>query len=100
MPFAFFCACSIVNGVTAPEGVFLSAQCELPSGPDFANIAYISMGIANYFRDTAAEMRRVSWPTRTQAVVYTALVIVISIIVALFLSGFDFVFTNLLQSIT
>lgn len=53
--------------------------------------------IGNYFRDTATEMKHVSWPTQKQAIVYSALVIGISAIVALFLSGFDYVFTNLLD---
>lgn len=53
--------------------------------------------ISQYLRHVLAELRRVSWPTRKQAAVYTALVIAISAIVALFLSGFDYVFTNLLD---
>lgn len=53
--------------------------------------------IGNYVRDTAAEMKRVSWPTQKQAVVYTALVIAISILAALFLSAFDYLFTHLLN---
>ena len=53
--------------------------------------------LANYFRDTIAEMKHVAWPTTTQALIYTALVIGISIIVALILSGFDYVFNNLLN---
>ncbi len=46
----------------------------------------------NYLKDTYAELRHVSWPTQKQAAVYTALVIVISIIVAIFVGAFDFVF--------
>ncbi len=53
--------------------------------------------VTKYFRDTAAEMKHVKWPTSTQAAIYTVLVIAISTIVALLLSGFDYVFTNLLQ---
>lgn len=41
-----------------------------------------------------AELKHVSWPTHTQAVVYTVLVVVISILVALFISVFDYVFTR------
>lgn len=48
----------------------------------------------NYLKDTFAELAHVSWPTHTQAVVYTVLVIVISILVALFISLFDFGFTR------
>ncbi len=53
--------------------------------------------VTKYFRDTAAEMKHVKWPTSTQAAIYTVLVIAISAIVALMLSGFDYVFTNLLE---
>lgn len=55
--------------------------------------------ITKYFRDTAAEMKHVKWPTTTQAVAYTVLVIVISAVVALMLSGFDYLFTNLLDMV-
>ena len=55
--------------------------------------------IGNYFRDTAAEMKHVSWPTQSQALIYTALVILVSGLVALFLSGFDYVFTTMLNQV-
>ncbi len=53
--------------------------------------------LGNYLRDTATEMKHVSWPTQTQAMTYTALVIIVSGIVALLLGGFDYLFTNLLD---
>lgn len=49
--------------------------------------------LTKYFRDTIGEMKQVRWPTQTQALIYTALVIGISVVVALFLSAFDYVFT-------
>jgi preprotein translocase SecE subunit len=52
--------------------------------------------LSNYFRATAAEMKHVSWPTRNQALVYTALVVVICALTALFLGAFDYAFTQLL----
>jgi preprotein translocase subunit SecE len=55
--------------------------------------------LGNYIRDTKAEMKHVSWPTQTQTIVYSALVILISVIVALFLGAFDYVFTNLLDMV-
>jgi preprotein translocase SecE subunit len=55
--------------------------------------------LVNYLRDTVAEMKHVSWPTQSQAIIYTLLVIAISVVVALLLSGFDYVFTNLLDMI-
>ncbi len=53
--------------------------------------------IGQYVQDTKAEMQHVSWPTRRQALIYTALVIGIAIIVSLFTSAFDFVFSKLLN---
>ena len=55
--------------------------------------------LGNYLRDTAAEMKHVSWPTQTQTIVYTVLVIAISAVVALFLGAFDYLFTQLLDLI-
>lgn len=54
-------------------------------------------GITKYFRDTLAEMKQVKWPTRNQALSYSVLVIVISIIVSLFLGAFDFIFTQVID---
>ncbi len=48
----------------------------------------------NYIKDTIAELKHVSWPTHTQSAVYTALVIAISIIVALIVGVFDFGFSK------
>ena len=53
--------------------------------------------ITNYFKDTAAEMKHVKWPTQTQAFAYTALVIVISAIVAVYLGVADYLFTQVLD---
>jgi len=53
--------------------------------------------IGNYVRDTAAEMKHVTWPTQTQAFVYTALVIGISGIVAVYLGAVDYLFTQVLN---
>jgi preprotein translocase subunit SecE len=48
--------------------------------------------LSNYFRDTVAEMKQVTWPTQKQAMLYTVLVIGISVFVALFLGLFDHLF--------
>jgi preprotein translocase SecE subunit len=52
------------------------------------------MGIGQYLSDTRVELRHVAWPTRTQTVVYTILVALISIGVAAYLGFFDFLFTT------
>lgn len=48
----------------------------------------------NYLKDTFTELGHVSWPTQRQSVVYTVLVVVISILVALYVGLFDFVFSR------
>lgn len=55
--------------------------------------------IGNYLRDTAAEMKHVSWPTQTQALIYTVLVVGICTVTAIMLSSFDYVFTSLLNMV-
>ncbi|PIT90901.1 preprotein translocase subunit SecE [Candidatus Kaiserbacteria bacterium CG10_big_fil_rev_8_21_14_0_10_49_17] len=47
-----------------------------------------------YLRDTRGELRHVSWPTQKQTIVFTALVIAISILTAIYLGVFDFFFTK------
>ena len=50
--------------------------------------------LSNYFKATVAEMKQVSWPSQRQALVYTFLVILLSVLVALFLGLFDFLFST------
>lgn len=52
-----------------------------------------------YFKDVRSEMKHVSWPTQRQAVVYTAVVIAVSLITATYLGLWDFVFTAIIQKI-
>lgn len=55
------------------------------------------MSIFQYIKDTQGELRHVAWPTRMQTTVYTILVAAVSIIVALYLGLFDFIFTSTLS---
>ena len=57
------------------------------------------MSIVDYVRDTRAELKHVSWPTKKQAIIFTALVIVISIATALYLGLFDILFTRILEAV-
>ena len=50
-----------------------------------------------YVKETRTEMKHVSWPTRRQAVFYTIAVIAISLLVAAYLGGLDWVFGQLLE---
>ncbi|HEY4507825.1 MAG TPA: preprotein translocase subunit SecE [Candidatus Paceibacterota bacterium] len=55
------------------------------------------MGIVSFVRESAAEMRHVSWPTRRQVVAYTVLVIVVSALIASYLGALDAAFTWALE---
>ncbi len=41
-------------------------------------------------------MRHVTWPTRKQAVIFTILIIAVSIATAIFLGFFDFLFSDVI----
>ncbi|OGG50116.1 preprotein translocase subunit SecE [Candidatus Kaiserbacteria bacterium RIFCSPHIGHO2_01_FULL_54_36] len=52
------------------------------------------MSIGQYLKDTQGELRHVAWPTRLQTIVYSILVALLSIVVALYLGLFDYIFTT------
>jgi len=54
---------------------------------------------ANYLKATAAEMKQVTWPTQQQALFYTVLVIAISVVVALYVGAFDYLFSQAINFI-
>ena len=56
------------------------------------------MSLIDYIKDTRGELRHVSWPTQKQAIAYTVLVLAISVVTAVFLGLFDYLFTYLLQN--
>ena len=55
------------------------------------------MGLGEYIKETRGELKHVSWPTRSQALVYSAVVIVLSLGLAAFLGAFDYLFSHGLQ---
>ena len=55
------------------------------------------MSIFSYIKETKGELSHVNWPTRRQSVVFSLVVIIVSILVAFFLGFFDFVFSTLLD---
>lgn len=57
------------------------------------------MSVTSYFKEVRAEMKHVSWPTRRQAAVYTAVVIGISLAVAIYLGVLDYIFSAIIQKI-
>ncbi len=52
------------------------------------------MGLIKYLQETKAELKFVKWPSQRQTVIYTVLVIFISIITSMYLGLFDYIFTS------
>jgi preprotein translocase subunit SecE len=46
-------------------------------------------GFTNYIKNSIAEMQKVVWPTRKQAIQLTVLIIVVSLVIGLALSALD-----------
>lgn len=51
----------------------------------------------NYVKDTRGELAHVSWPTRKQSIVFTAITVAISIATAVYLGFLDYVLSLILQ---
>ena len=56
------------------------------------------MALTEYVKETQAEMKHVSWPTRPEAIRYTIAVVAISVVTALALFLFDQLFVYLLRT--
>ena len=52
--------------------------------------------LIRYLRDTRAELRKVRWPTRQEAWGLTRLVLVVTVVMALFMGLLDYLFSLLL----
>jgi preprotein translocase subunit SecE len=50
------------------------------------------MAIKQYINETMAEMKHVTWPTRRQTIIYSILVIVVSVVVSAYLGLLDSIF--------
>jgi preprotein translocase subunit SecE len=52
-----------------------------------------------YFKDVRSELRHVSWPTRSQTITYSVVVIAISLTAAVYLGLLDYVLSLIVRSI-
>lgn len=50
-----------------------------------------------FLKEAKAELSKVTWPTRQEAIKLTLIVIIISLIVGIFIGGLDFIFTKTMQ---
>ena len=52
-----------------------------------------------YFQEARAELGKVDWPNRAQAIRLTVVVIVFSLVIAGFIGGVDYVFSLIVQKV-
>jgi len=57
------------------------------------------MQFIQYLRDTKGELKHVVWPTRHQAIAFTVLVVVLSVVTSVYLGAFDAFFTSLIKKL-
>ncbi len=59
---------------------------------------YMLNKVMQFFMEAKAEMFKVNWPTRKQTANYTLLVIAVSLVIAAFLGGLDWIFSYILKT--
>lgn len=55
--------------------------------------------LSKYIRETRGELRKVTWPTREESQRLTAIVLVVTIAMSVFLGLLDFIFSNGIQAL-
>jgi len=55
-------------------------------------------GFIQYLKDTRGELKHVAWPTQRQTLIYTALVIGVSLLAAAYTGALDYAFTQTLEA--
>ena len=55
------------------------------------------MQFIEYIKESKGELAHVTWPTRRQAVTFTVLVVVLSVLTSFYLGAFDTLFTTLIK---
>ena len=51
--------------------------------------------IKRWFKETAGELRKVTWPTREEALALTRIVLIVTVIMSAVLGVLDFIFARL-----
>jgi len=55
------------------------------------------MSFLKYLKSTKGELKHVNWPTKNQTIVFTVIVIAISLSVGIYLGALDYIFITLLE---
>jgi len=53
--------------------------------------------IVNYYREVVSEMGKVNWPSRDELKTSTIIVLVVTIIFAVFIGAFDWILSQIVQ---
>jgi len=53
--------------------------------------------LTNYLKEVKVEIKKVNMPTKQETIKYTLIVIGLSLVIAIFLGGLDFMFTFLVS---
>jgi len=62
------------------------------SSAPVATVAKEEQAVVKYFKETRAELRKVTWPTQEEAKSLTLIITAVSVAMALFLGIFDYIF--------
>lgn len=54
--------------------------------------------IKKYLKEAIAEMKKVTWPTKKETYQYSVLVVVLTIVLAVFIFGLDTLFSKILAA--
>jgi len=54
--------------------------------------------LREFLKEVALEMRKVNWPTAREAFKHTLTIVIISLVVAAFLGGLDYIFSTILNT--
>jgi len=53
--------------------------------------------IITFLKEARVELKKVNWPTRQETIKHTLIIIGVSLAVAIFLGGLDFIFTWIIR---
>jgi preprotein translocase subunit SecE len=59
-----------------------------------------SMPVLDFLKEVRVELSKVVWPSRSQTIQLTLIVIIVTVIVGFFVAGVDYILANLLKLLT
>jgi preprotein translocase subunit SecE len=62
----------------------------------YMKIVQLFANLFSFLKEVRKEIKKINWPTKKETIRYTAVVVGISLAVAMFLGGLDFIFNSLI----